>query len=515
VTTMSGPLRQRSSIFFRSAELVNSSAEPYFWLYGSVFLLLFLACFVAQDLRLKMWNDEIITLYAARQGGPLEIAQAIKAGMDATPPLYPVIVSTVLPVVRPDAFAVRLPSTVGFAAMLLFILAFCHRRMPAIYAFIAALMPAIICGFYATEGRCYGLVLGCAAGALAFWQAATESGKRTLPLVLLAICLMLATALHYYSIFLLIPLVLAELLRWRRRGKPDLVVLSAILPALVVLGVHYPLIAVGRKYLLHFWAPGIASWRQIPDFYLQFALLPIGVVLAGLIARALRPASHVEKVAQPLVLPAQEWVAVVVLAFMPILVVAIAQYTTHVFLARYVVWAAIGLAILSASVLYRSTAKQPLLGVAVFAVLLAMFAVGQWRALCEQPTLRQGEAIRRELQFVPKGPQPIVIGYNHAFVELSYYAEPRLRQRLEYPLSRSLELRYRGTDLDYFLLSGLGARTNLHIVNLDSFLQTNPRFMLATTTKDYLPQYLASAGYKLMPIDAKNAPGLYEVEHGQ
>jgi len=509
---MSVPVQQRRSVSFLSAEYVNSAVELRFWRYAAVLLLVVFACSMVQDLRLKMWNDELFTLYVARQGSPIAIVTAIKDGMDGTPPLYPVIVSAALPIARDDALAVRLPSTLGFVAMLYFILVFCRRRMPAIYALIAALVAAIACGFYATEGRCYGLVLGCTAGALVGWQVATESKARAPAFTLMAVCLMLATALHYYSIFLLIPLAAGEAVRWRQRRRPDPVVLGAMLPALVVLIAHYPLIAVGRKYLVHFWAPGIASWRQIPGFYFQFALLPIGIIVVGLIARALRPDSVERERGKPSALPPREWVAIVMLAAMPILVVALSKYTTHIFLARYTLWAEIGLAILSASVLYQSTAKQPLVGVAVLGALMVTFGAYQWRALREQPTLRQGEAIRRELRFVPRGTEPIAISYNHAFVELSYYAEPQLRERLAYPLSRSLELRYRGTDLDYFLLSGLGARTQLAVVDLTKFLQANPRFVLASTPTDYLPQYLDSAGYRLTPVDPQNAPGLYEVE---
>ena len=183
-------------------ERINSVVEAHYWGLAAVFLLLFLACSIAEDLRLKMWNDEIVTLYVAQQGSPAEIVKATRSGMDATPPLYPIIVSAILPMVRPDALAVRLPSTLGFTAMLAFILAFCRRaRMPAVHAFIGALLAALACGFYATEGRSYGMVLGGAAGALFSWQRTTENKPRLLWLALLTFFLMLATSLNYHRFF--------------------------------------------------------------------------------------------------------------------------------------------------------------------------------------------------------------------------------------------------------------------------------------------------------------------------
>jgi hypothetical protein len=63
---------------------------------------------------------------------------------------------------------------------------------------------------------------------------------------------MLMVALHYYSIFFLVPLVLAEVVRWRVSRKVDLVILGSMVPAVGILAVHYPLIAAGRRFLPHF-----------------------------------------------------------------------------------------------------------------------------------------------------------------------------------------------------------------------------------------------------------------------
>ena len=197
----------------------DSSLERHFWRYTTIFLLLFLGWSLIQDLRLKMWYDELFTLYVARQGSPGAVARAALDGVDATPPLYATIVSCLLPIVRHDALAVRLPSTLGFVGMLGCIMAFCHRRMPARYAFLAALFAATACGFYATEGRAFGLVMGCAAGALLCWQRATDRSPRLLALTLLGVFLIAMTALNYYSIFFLFPLGLAEIVRWRQRGR--------------------------------------------------------------------------------------------------------------------------------------------------------------------------------------------------------------------------------------------------------------------------------------------------------
>ncbi len=495
----------------RMCERIASALERDFWKWAAVFLVFWLICWMVQDLQLKMWNDEIFTLYAAQQGSPAAIIRGIRDGMDATPPLYPTIVSAILPFVRPVALAVRLPSTLGFTAMLLCILAFCHRRMPAPYAFIAASLAIMSCAFYATEGRSYGLVLGCAAGALFCWAAAESGRRRILWLAAFGFCLGCATALHYYSVFLLLPLGVGELMRWRTEKKPDIAMLAAMLPAVAVLALHYPLIEAGKRYLVHFWRPGLASWRQIPDFYLQFGLAPVAVIIVGLIVLALRRADT-DGDSRIQTLPTHEWAALATLSLAPVFVVAIALCTTHVFLARYTLWAVIGLAILSAAVLRVCSRWAPLVGSAVVVILLSIVVVQQIRIVREKPVLRQGNAIFHELQGLPSGHEPILVAYSHAFIEMSYYIGPPLRDRLVYALDRAAELRYRGSDLDYLLLSGMRAHSDLRIVDLETFLKTNSDFMLAARPQDYLPQQLIESGYLLTPLISNSDAVIYKVQ---
>jgi len=153
---------------------INASLEVYFWRWATLFTILFLACSIARCLRTKLWSDELYTLYMAKLTG----AGDIIAVNDASPPLYPIIAHWLLPMVDNDALAVRLPATLGFCAMILCVLTFCRRRLPAAFAFGAALLACERTLFYATEGRAYGLVLGCAAGTLLFWQMAAEGQRR-------------------------------------------------------------------------------------------------------------------------------------------------------------------------------------------------------------------------------------------------------------------------------------------------------------------------------------------------
>src|SRR5438270_6839778 len=59
--------------------------------------------------REKMWLDEFYTLYMAHQPTASEIARATMDGADAAPPLYSILVHSLLPSFHNEAFAVRLP----------------------------------------------------------------------------------------------------------------------------------------------------------------------------------------------------------------------------------------------------------------------------------------------------------------------------------------------------------------------------------------------------------------------
>ena len=483
--------------------------KGHFRLWAVLFVALFLACSIARDVRTPMWTDELLTLYMSQQAGAAEIVKATVEGSDGAPPLYAMIVSAILPLVGHQAAAVRLPASLGYCGMIICVLAFCRRRLPAVYSWAAALLACNACLEYSTEGRSYGVVLGCAACALVCWQAAVDGRRRILVIPLLALCLALMTAMHYYSIFFLVPLFLAEMVRWRTSRKLDFGVLAAMAPVLLVLGLHYPLIAASRPFQEHFWSPAV--WGSIPAFYFAYFVPMLkACVLPLLVLAVISMSDERSRAKQPnLILP--EWVATGAFSLMPLCVVVLSKYTTHIFVARYAIWAVPSFAVLVVALLCWVARGQIAVGVSLLGLLAAMIALREG-SLPERPVLRTGEAVRQALASLPEGAEPIVVPNVHVFMELSYYAERRTRERLIYPVSRDLELRYTGSDTNSLLLSALGHRSRLHIIGYDAVLAANPRFVLAALPGDYLPSHLLKAGYRLVPIGASIAPVLYEVE---
>ena len=491
---------------------IDSALARRFWICVAVFTAVFLACSISIDLRMKMWIDELYTLIMAQQAGAIQIVKATWEGCDGMPPLYAILVHAILPLMPSQELAVRLPATLGFCAMILSLSAFCRNRMPASYAMTATLVACIMGLDYAVEGRGYGLILGCAAGALLCWQLALDGRHRPLALSGFAFCTALMIALHYYAIFFLVPFLIVEAVRSKTSRPWDAKLLLAMAPAAAVLLLHVPLIAVSAKFEKHYWSP--ATWKSVilslgdsdlwirTNFILPFLLLFVVASAAGkdrlanLLRRTLR---------------LREWLALGIFLLLPPLIAVASMATTHVFVSRYVLWVIPALAVVFVALVCAAENSASVLGVAFLGFFLALAVNDVWTRLAAPPLLRQGGAVSAELAALPPGRDPIVIADHHVFMELSHYAAPPLRDRLLYLVSADLDLRYLDNDTGAMLMEALRKRTALHIEDLDKGLADHRHFFVAAEPSDYLPAYLASAGWRVTLLHGSDHAALYEV----
>jgi hypothetical protein len=474
-----------------------------------LFVLLFLASTIVQDIRKPMWVDELYTLYTSRQATAAEIYKATMDGCDSML-LYDMIVHTILPVVRIDELAVRLPSTLGYCCMIVFLLAYCRRRLPTAYAMAAALLACNAQLDYSTEGRCYGVVLGCAAGALLCWQYAVEGRHRILAIPLLALSAALMTAMHYYSIFFWIPLLLAEMARWRSSRKLDWAILAAMTPVLFVLALHYQLILAGAQSHKHFYSP--AEWSSIATCYIDcFEKMMLCCIFPATVLAVFSTIPDGRSAKQSSLIPS-EWVALGAFSLMPLCVIVLAIYTTHMFVSRYVLWALPGVAILLVALLCRVARGRAVVGVSFLGLMVAYVAAAGVKHMLQKPELTKGEAILESLASLPNGTEPIVVADPHVFLELSYYADSRFQKRLVYPVSSALDLRYYGNDTNPIIFTALSHHTKLRIVPYDEVMAAHPRFVLAALDINYMPWHLIESGYRVVPIGSPKIPLLFEVE---
>ena len=497
------------SVFLRVSDEINAALNRHIRLVVVLFVLLFLACTIVQDIRKPMWVDEFYTLYTSRQATPAEIYKATIDGCDSML-LYDMTVHAILPVVRIDELAVRLPATLGFCCMIVFLLAFCRRRLPTDYAMAAALLACNAQLMYSTEGRGYGVVLGCAAGALLCWQYAMEGRHRILAIPMLAFCAALMTAMHYYSIFFWIPLLLAEMARWRSSRKLDWAILAAMTPVLFVLALHYQLIMAGAPIQKHFFSP--AQWSSIPACYIEcFGTMMVCCIFPAAVLAVFSTIPDDRSAKQSSLIPS-EWVALGAFSLMPLCVIVLAKYSTHMFVSRYVLWAVPGVAILLVALLCRVARGRAVVGVSLLGLMVAYVAAAEVKHMLQKPELTKGEATLQSLASLPDGTEPIVVADAHVFLELSYYAESRIQKRLVYPVNPALDLRYYGNDTSPLILQALSHYTKLRIVPYDEVVAAHPRFVLAALPINYMPWYLIESGYRVVPFGSPKIPLLFEVE---
>lgn len=496
-----GKLRERSYI----------TLERQGWGWAWCIVLTFFALSLVKDVKILMWADELFTTFTARQPNVYEIVQAIKEGCDGPPPLYAILVHFLIPIVKNEALAARLPSTIGFCAMMLGLFAFCRKRVSTLYALIAPMLACEVCGYYSTEGRSYGAVLGCAAWALVCWQGAAARPKRLVNLLGLGLFLSLMMALHYYSIFFLGPLLLVELVRWVREKEIDFGIVTAAAVACGVLALHYPLIEAGKRATGHFWSP--VSLAQIYPFYKTFLIPIVFVCSLGILVLAFFPIAAGQARPRPLEVPRREWIVLVALSLTPALVIVVSLFTTHIFVDRYLSWSAVGMAALASFAIFRGSRGHRPAGVVMLAI-LSMVVAGHERIgqLSKDPLLRERQDILDRLKTVASGGQPILVTDAHAFIEMSYYAPAEIRNRIVYPLRRALDLRYTNADSDALLFGALAKRSNLHIEDYEKFMaEYESGFLIASKYNDYLPVYLMLSGWRVDPLPPGKVPIVWRV----
>jgi hypothetical protein len=460
-----------------------------------------------------MWIDELYSFYIMQQPTARDLLTAVREGCDGAPPTYALIARAVARWVGDPVLALRLPAMLGVGVFCICVFAFAVRRLPTLYALMAMLLACNACLFFATDGRCYGLVLGCAALSLLCWQLAAERWRRGLTIPALAISLALAMALHYYSLFLLAPLFAGELARWRMRGRPDMPVLIALSVAPLALIPLLPFIQAEARFSTYVWAR--AHLPEIQEYYLEFfGRYLILIVLPALWFLTLPPATQaaIARHDGDSGLRTHEWVVCGATILTPALVVLISMLTTNTFTTRYVAWAVAGFSIAAAAAAFRACRGNSLTAFAAGGLLLMALCARIGIHLISPALLREGQPVADVLRQAGADAQPIVVADHHAFMELAYYAPAPLRQRLVYAASPELSRMYTNVDTGELLLSALRYRTRLNIQNYGDFVSGNSHFLLAAGAGDWLIWHLVRSGYRVVPVRAQWNLGLFEVD---
>jgi hypothetical protein len=386
--------------------------------------------------RAPLWNDELYTWHFARLPTFGDVWGGLSTGVEQLPPFYYILERASLWLLGDSQLALRLPSLLGMLLASLCLFVVVARRTSAPYGVVAALVPAATGAFrYAWEARPYGLVVGLAAAAVLAHQARSDGLRPRLAVVALACALAAATAVHYYGVLVVLPIALAEFIRWWSRRAVDWPVIAALAAPLVPLAVAAPLLAEARKYSGAFWtefdlasAPefyalllraGVFSPSRIPDWLaIGFAALLIGATLAVLVRR-------------PRTAPTEVATAVG-FVLLPLVAVLLGELITGAYVDRYVLSAVLGPALLIPLALHRVAGGARTPALVASAMLAAWFVVlfQYWHREVDVDTERRERLVAFLQEEVPPGELPVAVVHPHDYLELADYAPSSLAGRL-------------------------------------------------------------------------------------
>ncbi|MGI4979105.1 MAG: glycosyltransferase family 39 protein, partial [Janthinobacterium lividum] len=410
-------------------------------------------------------QDEIFVLQTDSVRSIAELVQVQRHFPISLDPLfYHLLGHASVSVLGATAFAIRLPSLLGYLLMQVCISAVAGRLAGRHAAVIAALVPALTATlFYAVEARPYGLLLGLSALLLLAWQRSVRnvSQPRTGALLTLAAALALALNTHYFAVLLLMPLYAAELYRTAERSRAvrrlnidwPVVVAVAVGSAGIVFAL--PFQKAAGEFRKHYYNAGgvglhavTQSYRALFVNYTNYSIAVQHLLGAVLVALSLLLLCalwrHFRE--HDRALPAER-VFLVVLAAMPFFGFLLARFVTHSIEVRYVLPAMVSIAVLIAIALAPLYRSRRVYGAIVAVLLVAVAAAGSTRVHEESVKRNAFLASLSPNQPLPGAPDTRIyvqnLGY---FDEVTPYLPKGLRSRMVLLYSRDEELHWLNHD---------------------------------------------------------------------
>jgi hypothetical protein len=333
---------------------------------------------------------------------------------------------------------------------------------------------------YAYEARPYGILLGCCAAALLSWQYSTEQQRRNVALAALGSSLAIAVSCHYYAGLILLPLMAGELVRSLIRRRCDRVLWAVMLCGVAPILIYIPLIkaAMQQHDNEHVWnKPELSFLWESYWVLLGFAVVPLGILIAGSIARKIKE-RHAHVSPSVASLPYHEVVAVSVLACLPIIGLAAAFTVTNMITDRYVLPMLVGCSIAFAFSCWKLAEGRSAVAFTTASVLLFSIAAVQVHDVNHFVHLRARYSNVRLDSALSKTDEPIVVK-SLQVLPFQYYAAPQFRSRVVCLVDFGKQYEFQNVNTPELLLI-LGRDlfpVNL-VTNLDDFTREHRRFFI-------------------------------------
>jgi hypothetical protein len=473
--------------------------------------------------RAQLWNDELYTWYFAQLPTMGDVWDELSTGVEQIPPFYYVVTRASLALFGDGELALRLPSLLGLLLACVCLFVVVARRTDAWYGLLAALIPlATGATPYAWEARPYALVVGFAAAAVLCHQLRADGVRPRLAAVGLALTLAGATAVHYYGVFVVLPILVAEAVRVNMRRKLDRAVVAALFAPLVPLAVSVSLLREARRYAGAFWtefdlasAPeffvfllraDVFSASRVPTWLgIGFAAVVLGAALVVLLRGS--------RVGQT------EVGAAVGFLLLPLAGVLVGEVVTGAYVERYVLAAVIGPALLLPLALHRIAGGRRVAAVSAAVVVSLWFGVlfQYWHRDVGVDIDRRERLIAFLQERAPSDGTPVAVAHPHDYLELAHYAPASLAHRLVRLSDPERSLRYTGSRSTEDGLIVLAGFAPIRIVEYED--QRAPFLLLRSVrgdARDWIEPALAADGARVVAVALDEDAGfaLVRVEPG-
>ncbi len=470
-----------------------------------------------------MSQDEMYAFqtYSVRSVGEMVQVQR-RWPISLDPLLYPLLSHAAMQIFGAGAFALRLPSLLGFLLMQVCLFFFVRKLAGERAGTVAAAFPALTATlYYATEGRPYGLLLGLYALALWCWQVATRDAEKNEQRgwALLGLTLAIAATInaHYFGVLLLVPICAAEGFRSLQRRRMDWPVVAAICVGMAGFATTVPFLKAAGAFRKNYYNAGAVglhdisrAYRSIFVDYTQMSMRAQHLWMAALIAFAAALLWGCARAMQrrALRIPAAEWVLLLALAALPFCGYLLARFVTHSIEVRYVLGAAVAIsAMLAVAIgpwLRRDgvfAAVAIALGVSIVGVNAARIQAAQCKSDERLASLVLPAQVKAALDANPDG--RLYVQDMGAFEEDRYYEpDADVRKRMTLVYSAAEELRWNRHDTMALTAMHIARFTGLPAVSYEA-LRTRPGkhlFVLYHTGWDWTDEAFAADGARVRPV---------------
>jgi len=436
------------------------------------------------------WYDEVLTWILARQPSVRAIWNSLESAADSQGPAFYVIESAMSAIIPNQEIALRLPSILGYCCLILCIFVFVRRRVGSGLALICAVVPfmTVLFRVYAIEARAYSLFVACDAVALVCYQRASSWRWTSL----MALCLALAQSLHYYAVFALAPIGLAETVRLLRARDFRIGVWLALLCGAAPLAIFWPLLWRLREvYGANYGGPpGLFTIARMYGTFFEtswwWGVSVIGVLGLGVINTALPFATRTGEAAPEAESIFDEHVLVFALLCIPLGGYVTTKVANVNLLFRHVLPALLGVPLALAYILATLERRT----IALFMALL-VFSVGAQEGLFWLTNSRhvttgesQADSVEHLVEVAGHSDLPVVVSDGFQFLPLVHYAEPLWRDRFVCLVDPKHALAYMGMDVVDNHLAILRRLAPIHVYDFPAFAKQHPTFLLYS---DYSP----------------------------